>query len=57
MLLSGYEFAREAWKRVVGNEGVLQHEEQTLKSLRHHKDLVKRELKLFEVHFSKSYGR
>mmetsp|Transcript_42358 Transcript_42358/g.100665 ORF Transcript_42358/g.100665 Transcript_42358/m.100665 type:complete len:283 (-) Transcript_42358:68-916(-) len=61
----GYEFAMEAWKRVasvgatsVGN-GAMHGagEEQSLDSLRRQKDAVKRELKLFDAHFTKFYGR
>mmetsp|Transcript_21129 Transcript_21129/g.41069 ORF Transcript_21129/g.41069 Transcript_21129/m.41069 type:complete len:277 (+) Transcript_21129:235-1065(+) len=50
----GYEFAREAWKRVT--DGTAQPD-QCLAGLRQQKETVKRELKLFEVQFAKFYGR
>jgi hypothetical protein len=57
--LAGHEFAQEAWKRVVGEggAGVIGGGDQSLQSLRRAKDMVKRELKLFEIHFAKYYGR
>jgi len=51
----GYEFARDAWKRVVGDG--TQQQDQSLAGLRQQKDTVKRELKLFEIQFAKFYGR
>lgn len=59
---AGYEFAMEAWKRVasVGATTINTHsangDQQSLESLRLQKDAVKRELKLFDVHFTKFYG-
>ena len=61
-LSAGYEFAMEAWKRVasVGATTINTHsangDQQSLESLRLQKDAVKRELKLFDVHFTKFYG-
>ena len=52
----------EAWKRVasVGATTINTHsangDQQSLESLRLQKDAVKRELKLFDVHFTKFYG-
>eukprot|EP00960_Hanusia_phi_P047192 758284-Hanusia_phi.AAC.2 len=53
----GYEFARDAWKRVsaMGSQG--KGNDQSLESLRQQKEAVKRELKLFDVQFTKFYGR
>mmetsp|Transcript_42383 Transcript_42383/g.133528 ORF Transcript_42383/g.133528 Transcript_42383/m.133528 type:complete len:251 (-) Transcript_42383:1054-1806(-) len=53
----GYEFARDAWKRVsmMGSQG--KTNDQSLESLRQQKESVKRELKLFDVQFTKFYGR
>jgi len=53
----GYEFAMEAWRRVAAVNQNMDGEGQTLESLRLQKDAVKRELKLFDVHFAKFYGR
>jgi len=59
----GYEFAMEAWKRVASvgattvNTNTTHGDQQSLESLRLQKDAVKRELKLFDVHFTKFYGR
>jgi hypothetical protein len=62
LVYAGYEFAMEAWKRVasVGATTINTHsangDQQSLESLRLQKDAVKRELKLFDVHFTKFYG-
>lgn len=59
----GYEFAMEAWKRVASvgativSTGTAHGDKRSLESLRLQKDAVKRELKLFDVHFAKFYGR
>lgn len=47
----------EAWRRVAAVNQNMDGEGQTLESLRLQKDAVKRELKLFDVHFAKFYGR
>ncbi len=54
----GYLFAKEAWKRIVGEGGAqIGGDHQSLASLKKSKETVKRELKLFEVQFEKFYGR
>ncbi len=58
LLFTGYLFAKEAWKRIVGEGGAqIGGDHQSLASLKKSKETVKRELKLFEVQFEKFYGR